>query len=41
MFPKLRQAVNDFIADDCPTLAAALAYYTVFSLPPLLFIILL
>lgn len=39
MFSKLRQAVNEFIADDCPTLAAALAYYTVFSLPPLLFII--
>ncbi|MCC6510305.1 MAG: YihY/virulence factor BrkB family protein [Pirellulaceae bacterium] len=29
----------NFVADDCPTLAAALAYYTVFSLPPLIFLL--
>ena len=39
MFQKFRQAIKEFIDDDCPTLAAALAYYTIFSLPPLLFII--
>jgi membrane protein len=31
--------VSAFVADDCPTLAAALAYYTVFSLPPLCFLL--
>ena len=30
---------SSFIEDDCPTLAAALAYYTVFSLPPLIFLL--
>lgn len=30
---------SSFAEDDCPTLAAALAYYTVFSLPPLLFLL--
>ena len=30
---------TNFIEDDCPTLAAALAYYTVFSLPPLIFLL--
>jgi membrane protein len=30
---------NKFIADDCPTQAAAMAFYTLFSLPPLLAII--
>lgn len=39
MFTKFHQAIKEFIDDDCPTLAAALAYYTIFSLPPLLFII--
>ena len=39
MFAKFRQAIKEFIEDDCQTLAAALAYYTIFSLPPLLFII--
>ena len=33
------RTVNRFIDDDCPTMAAALAYYTAFSLPPLLIII--
>ena len=35
----LVRAINEFIADDCVTMAAALAYYAVFSLPPLLFLI--
>ncbi len=35
----LREAIGSFIEDDCPTLAAAVAYYTVFSLPPLLFLL--
>jgi membrane protein len=39
MFAKIRETMNEFIEDDCPTLAAALAYYTIFSLPPFLFII--
>lgn len=39
MFEKLRQTFTEFVDDDCPMLAAALAYYTVFSLPPLLYII--
>lgn len=39
MISQLRTAIVDFVADDCPTLAAALAYYTVFSLPPLLFLL--
>jgi len=30
---------NCFVEDDCATLAAALAYYTVFSLPPLIFLL--
>lgn len=33
------KAINDFLADDCTTMAAALAYYTVFSLPSLLLIV--
>jgi membrane protein len=32
-------AIDEFIGDDCVTLAAALAYYAVFSLPPLLFLV--
>ncbi len=32
-------AFSGFMEDDCPTLAAALAYYTVFSLPPLIFLL--
>lgn len=31
-----KKVVNDFLADDCPSMAAAISYYTVFSLPPLL-----
>ncbi len=35
-----RTSVKSFIEDDCPTMAAALSYYTVFSLPPLLVLLL-
>ena len=35
----LRSTFRDFLADDCPQLAAALSYYAVFSLPPLLMIV--
>jgi membrane protein len=37
----LKRSVRDFVDDDCMTRAAALSYYTVFSLPPLLILILL
>lgn len=33
------QTLNEFINDDCMRMAASLAYYTIFSLPPLLVII--
>ena len=39
MFRIARRTVADFQEDDCPTMAAALAYYTIFSLAPLLLII--
>lgn len=35
------QTLKEFIDDDCPRMAAALSYYTVFSLPPILVILLL
>jgi len=35
------KSVKDFLADDCQTMAAALSYYTVFALPPLLALLLL
>ncbi len=37
----LKATINEFLRDDCPRMAAALAYYTVFSLPALLIILLL
>jgi membrane protein len=37
----LTETGKDFLADDCPTQAAALSYYTIFALPPLLAVILL
>jgi membrane protein len=40
-FGMLKQTFKDFSDDECPRLAAALSYYTVFSLPPLLILILL
>jgi len=39
-FQLLKQSVSGFSQDDCPTMAAALSYYTVFSLPPLLVLLL-
>jgi membrane protein len=41
VFGMLKQSVREFLNDDCMTRAAALSYYTVFSLPPLLILILL
>jgi membrane protein len=41
MLELLKSSMREFIEDDCPTMAAALSYYTVFSLPPLLVLILL
>lgn len=36
----LKSSFIGFIADDCKTKAAALAYYTLFALPPLLYLLL-
>ncbi|MFW6330206.1 MAG: YihY/virulence factor BrkB family protein [Gemmatimonadota bacterium] len=36
-----KDTVNEFLKDDCPRMAAALSYYTVFSLPGLLLLMLL
>lgn len=35
----IKQTLSEFINDDCMRMAASLAYYTIFSLPPLLVII--
>ncbi|MGH7507336.1 MAG: YihY/virulence factor BrkB family protein, partial [Longimicrobiales bacterium] len=37
----LWRTVTGFMGDDCPQMAAALSYYTVFSLPPLLVLLML
>jgi membrane protein len=37
----LWQTVKEFLSDSCPQMAAALSYYTVFSLPPLLVLLML
>ena len=37
----LKQTFQDFSEDECPMRAAALSYYTVFALPPLLILLLL
>ena len=37
----LAQTVREFFGDGCPQMAAALSYYTVFSLPPLLILLML
>jgi membrane protein len=39
MLSLLETTVRDFLDDDCPTNAAALAYYAVFSLPAVLFLL--
>lgn len=36
----LKETIMEFIEDDCHRLAAAISYYTVFALPPLLILIL-
>src|SRR5688572_558690 len=38
MFDLLKRTARDFMQDDCPSMSAALAYYTVFALPALLFL---
>jgi membrane protein len=40
-FSLIKESAGNFLADDCPTQAAALSYYTIFSLPPLLLVLLL
>jgi membrane protein len=39
MIQILRQTVQEFLSDECPRLAAALAYYAIFSLPALLVLV--
>lgn len=41
MLSILKRAFRDFNDDECPVRAAALAYYTVFALPPLLVLLLM
>jgi membrane protein len=41
MFGLIKKSASDFIADDCMDSAAALSYYTIFSLPALLVLILM
>jgi membrane protein len=41
MLGVLKHAFKDFNEDECPVRAAALAYYTVFALPPLLILLIL
>ena len=40
MLDLLKTTVRDFMEDECPRMAAALSYYTVFALPPLLLLLL-
>ena len=40
-FSLQKDSGRDFVEDDCSTQAAALSYYTVFSLPPLLLLLLM
>jgi membrane protein len=41
LFAILKESASDFMSDECPRIAAALAYYTIFSLPPLLILLVL
>lgn len=41
VFSLVKESAKDFSEDECPRMAAALAYYTVFALPPLLILILM
>jgi membrane protein len=36
----LKRSASDFMEDECPRMAAAMAYYTIFALPPLLILVL-
>ncbi|TWU03212.1 YihY/virulence factor BrkB family protein [Neorhodopirellula pilleata] len=36
----LKKTFNEFLKNDCTTLAAALSYYTAFALPPLMYLLL-
>ena len=40
-FQLVKESAKDFSDDECPRMAAALAYYTVFALPPLLILIMM
>jgi membrane protein len=40
-FGLIKKSANDFLADDCMDSAAALSYYTIFSLPAILVLLLL
>jgi membrane protein len=40
-FALVRDSVKEFLNDDCQTQAAALSYYTIFSIPPLVVLILM
>lgn len=37
----LKDTLSEFLRDDCPRMAAALSYYTIFSLPALLLLVML
>ncbi|MCU0880541.1 MAG: YihY/virulence factor BrkB family protein [Pirellulaceae bacterium] len=39
MFQTIRQTLTEFSQDECPRLAAAMAYYAIFSLPALLVLV--
>ncbi|HEX6944359.1 MAG TPA: YhjD/YihY/BrkB family envelope integrity protein, partial [Gemmatimonadaceae bacterium] len=39
MWSFLKRILSDFSEDECSVRAAALAYYTVFALPPLLILL--
>src|SRR5688500_7110941 len=41
IFALVMASFKDFMDDECPRMAAALSYYTVFALPPLLILLLL
>jgi membrane protein len=41
MLSVLKRAFREFLSDECPVRAAALAYYTIFALPPLLILLIM
>jgi membrane protein len=41
VFGLLKRTYRDWRSDGCPTMAAALSYYTIFSIPPLLVLVLM